>query len=644
MEVPPMKRIPIVILVTAMLVVALGKLGTRTSASQGSPVTGRFHSPNAGQAHQALVPFTIQWELDNPAEVESQDIVLSTDGGSSFNLKIAAYLPPQQQQLLWSASPANLAAAARLRIVLRLRRGGVGRVDSDDFSISAPPSDLRPAPDVPAATVGAPNSSMSAGPDFAGTGNCVTGTLPVLNYNLNHILPCPSAFGGEPALAQDPNNPSRFQTVTGFATHLKSKNVDWGYSGSATARTLNTSTYIPRQDLTVEVAVDGTVYATLVAQSNFGGSTDTILIFRSTDGGNTFSTGIPIPKPVNVVDKPVIAVHPTNAQVLAVTFQELSGGSLFRLWVGIYKAGAAGNLGFSSNWVFFQPIDSGGNGLKSWLTAHPLIDPVATGSSYYWLFVVFTDDDFSGGPGGGPAGISVYKYQVDNTTQALANGGLPVQTLIQGLGYPLWTSNPSCRAIEQQLRVQIGCQSTFNKNVTKAAIDYCDPNSHRMYIPTLANTTGYFGNGLTSDLFMTVWTYSGGNQGTVTKRILPAEKEKYVACAATDGHGRVWVNAFIVTNTTDTQRAQIGMIAIDGITGDPGSIAYMSVRLPINTYSSWTDFFLGDYIYTQATWYSDPNNPGNVNGLGSRMAGPTWVDIPECGSSTDFWIELSGWN
>jgi hypothetical protein len=188
-------------------------------------------------------------------------------------------------------------------------------------------------------------------------------------------------------------------------------------------------------------------------------------------------------------------------------------------------------------------------------------------------------------------------------------------------------------------------ESNSNKNLTKAALDYCDPNAHRMYIPTLANTTGSLPDGLTSDLFVTVWTYSGASQGTVTKRILPAEKEKYVACAVTDGHGRVWINAFIIAqdphnpNNNDSNRAQMGAIAIDRISGDPGSIAYMSIRLPIDLgYTVVEQFFLGDYVYTQASFYSSSG--------GSRIAMPTYTDLIDYGClnpSRGFDVSISGW-
>lgn len=76
----------------------------------------------------------------------------------------------------------------------------------------------------------------------------------------------------------------------------------------------------------------------------------------------------------------------------------------------------------------------------------------------------------------------------------------------------------------------------------------------------------------------------------------------------------------------------MGTIAINRLTGDPGSIAYMSLRLPQITSSPVV--FLGDYVYTEAAFYS--------NG-GSRTAAPTYTDLVEFGLNA-FWIKVSGWN
>jgi len=614
---------------------------TSATAAQIPIGRGRVLSPARGQAHEATIPFAIQWGLDSVADVSSQDLILSTDGGATFYIKIAAYLPPEQRQLIWSAGRGNVAARARLEIVLRLTDGQIVEIISDDFSILPEPPNAVQAARAAAASLGIDRRSGAVAPSFAGTGTCVSGTLPTLDYNMGHFPEC-QGYLGEPALAQNPNDPTRFHTVTGRLTRMRSTGVDWGFSGSGKTKLFNFGTVSEQGDLTTEIGIDGTVYGVGLGRSTSSPFPDQVMIFRSTDDGKNFTTGVAIPKPPSItfVDKPVIAVHPTNPQVLVITFQKSDGTFNNQTWLAICKAAPTGNLGSSSNWIFVQPLNSGGGTSKGWLSVHPLIDPVALGSPFYWLFVAFTNDDFSGGCCRGPAGISVYKYQVNSTTQAIENGGLPVQALVQALGYNLWDKHPTNRKVELALRM---LEVNSNKNLTKAALDYCDPNAHRMYIPTLANTTGSLPDGLTSDLFVTVWTYSGASQGTVTKRILPAEKEKYVACAVTDGHGRVWINAFIIAqdphnpNNNDSNRAQMGAIAIDRVSGDPGSIAYMSLRLPLNLgYNTVGEFFLGDYVYTQASFYSSTG--------GSRIAMPTYSDLLAYGCPLNqFCVSLSGW-
>lgn len=284
---------------------------------------GNFLSPGRGHAHQAVIPFLIRWELENAIEVETQDLILSTDGGATFDLKIAAYLPPEQQQLIWSASPVNVTGRAKLEVVLRLKSGETTTIISDEFSILPAPANASQAAKVAAAGLGINTEPSGMKPAFAGTGACTSATLPTLNYNMNHPTPCTEVYGGEPALAQNPNDPKRFQTVTGTFAQIRSRQVDWGYSGTATTGFLNFGNFTSRFDMTVEIGIDGTVYAVGLGQSFSSSFPDAILIFRSTDGGATFAAGVPIPKPtgVTLVDKPVIVVHPTNAQALTITFQ-----------------------------------------------------------------------------------------------------------------------------------------------------------------------------------------------------------------------------------------------------------------------------------------------------------------------------------
>jgi len=361
----------------------------------------------------------------------------------------------------------------------------------------------------------------------------------------------------------------------------------------------------------------------------------------------SFEPGVAVPNiPAGqFVDKPVLAVNPLDSETLVITFNIISLTPASR--VAICKQASTGVLSNPNIWGISIPKSQSGGDLSDEGSTHPLIDPIDSNS--FRLFVVQTNYTFSQTE----AGYAVYQYQLSKGQLALNNANLqrilPAEVLVNGspVGAQHWTINSSHQAIEDALRVSQG-----TSNYTKAAIDYCDPSAHRMYIPTLVNTTNnpsFPDGGLTSDLFLTVWQYTGTESAT-TKRILPGEKEKYVACAVTDGHGRVWVDAFIIASdpnnyqNMDNQRAQKGVIAINRRTGDPGAIAYMSGRLPGNVPAG--NLFLGDYIYTQAGFYPDPNNPANVNGLGSRVSSPTFTDAFLGGgcSFAAFWVEVSGWN
>ena len=653
------------------LFLALGamlSIGTPTVRTQSPIAKGRFNAPAIGQAVLPFVPVSLNWAIDNPAEVDSQDLILSTDGGLTFTTKIAGHLPPEQRHLQWGAAPANATGRAKLELALHLKNGTIEEVFSDDFSISPSPNppgvgiqtaafenvntgdsninashvnspvDDMEKPDKPGNQQDGDSASSEVSPQFANPGSCTTAVTPVLNYNMNHPTQCVSFYGGEPALAQDPTDPTRFFAVTGNFAETSST-AQWAYSGTSTTNSLNFNGLTSRGDLTVEVGADGTVYATGLAQVGVGGPPDRILIFRSRDNGSTFETGVAVPNvPTGqFVDKPVLAVDPLDRQTLVITFNipSLTPGAR----VAICKRAATGNLSDPTIWGVSTPKDDTGADLSTAGSTHPLIDPID--STNYRLFIVQTNAVYTLSE----AGYAIYQYQLSTGELTVSNAALkrilPAEVMVNGspVGAPRWNANANHQPIESALRISGG-----GSNFTKAAIDYCDPTAHRMYIPTLVNTTNnanFPDGGLTSDLFLTVWQYTG-TESVTTKRILPGEKEKYVACAVSDGHGRVWVDAFVIASSTDPQRAQKGVIALNRTTGDPGAIAYMSIRLPAAIPNP--NLFLGDYIYTQAAFYPDPNNPGNVNGLGSRVASPTYSDTLYLCSSPNFFIEVSGWN
>lgn len=461
--------------------------------TQGPIIRGRVHTPALAQLLEAGMPVTLNWTLDNPADVESCDLILSTDGGATFNLKIAAYLPPQQHQLIWSASAHNATGRGKLKILLRMANGGLDEIVSDDFSILPAPQNPRAASIAAANLIKSGTLTSNVEPAFANPGPCVSGELPLINYILSNSPPASSLYRGEPSLAQNPTNSSHFHTGTGAfqqTASINSTTVNWGFSGTSATQGLNFGALFPNGDITTAIGADGTVYIISLARSVSGGVIDRIVIFRSKTGGVTFETGVAVPNlPNTFVDKPVVAVNPGNSDTLVITFNapNLFPGS----WVAICKKASSGSLSNSNNWGVVPPKNPSGIDLSVTPNTHPLIDPVDANT--YWLFIVQPNDLYSTQPQ--LAGYRIYQYLVSNGALTLNNAMReviqPVQVLVGDppnqrlVGAPLWTNNPTCRAIEEAVRASQNCQS-FNGNIVRAAIDYCDPAAHRMYIPTLA--------------------------------------------------------------------------------------------------------------------------------------------------------------
>jgi hypothetical protein len=564
---------------------------TRTVESQTEIGKGRFHIPSRGQKIEALAPITIAWELDDPIEVVYQDLNLSVDGGITFTVAIGSHLSPGQRQLTWNTLRKNATARARLAITLHGAGGNVYQIVSDDFSISSGSSGSLPSdrgassmPDgSPAANATIPQGAVSktgvssaaditnssapkatentaVEPNFPGSGACATWNVPnvTLDYNMGNIYTkCGTPpFNGEPSVAQDPIDPKHFVLLHNRIEPHRNIEPNEGYGYSPQTKVgpfLQAFGYATIGDTSVEITTDGSVYAATLGISQGSPFPDAVLLFRSTDGGVNFGNGVPLPKPAGVqfVDKPVMDVHKNNPSILAVTVNPLdSQGHFSGIPAYVVICTSATTL---SNFTTVQPLDNNGNAIKVYPTLHPLIDPISPGSGSYWLFLVYTNDDFSGGSRTF-AGMTVFQYQV--TGSSLGNGGHPINSLIRGLpgSPPLWSLNPgypSGSAVEKCLRVY---DSRFTGNIgpgnnPKAAIDYCDPNAHRMYLPNLANS-----NGVSSDLYLTVWQYSGANQSitsvvTGEQEIYPNEQQKYVPCAVIDGHGRTWVTMYSVGNT-----------------------------------------------------------------------------------------------
>lgn len=646
-----MRKKAILVFVLSLSLFFVNEFATRKVSSQVSLGSGRILAPILGQPLQAHVPFDISWQLDRPDEVASLDIFLSTDGGRLFDSKIAGSLNSQQQHLKWSAPHVNVTATAHLLLLLRDKNGSIARITSEQFAILPPP--VKPVlPSIN--TISSKRSRSTSGgiqPAFAGPGPCLPsggGVGEITTFG----NPCTGSYFGEPSLASDSTVPNHFVTATGSVA-INSTNVT-PYTDDDTLVSLPFGQYISRGDLTTEIASNGRVFVGALASTRTDANPNKLLIFRSIDGGLNFQAPVEIPKlPQQVVnpstgevdtpvDKGVIATHPDDPNTLIVTFNQLNTtfDAVIATYVAVCNQALSANLGDPNVWEVYRP--TGPNGayyLNVNLSTHPLIDPVSTGSPYYWLFIVQLNQSVSLG-----AGYVIHKYQVNRGSLFIGNA-VEAPKSDRVVNAPLWDKNNNgCTAIEKDLRVVLGTQCARNNtNLGKAAIGYCTTGAHKMYIPTLADTRGIYPNGNTSDLFMTVWTYTG-SIATVHSRVETStwipndfyaapDQHKYVPCAVTDNRGRAWVTCFAITPdifcfdpeqpcdvTYDYQRAELAIIALNPDTGAATGRAYLAGKIP----SSTSFIFLGDYIFTQASY--DPN-------YGTLVVMPSYTDWTDyCGA------------
>jgi hypothetical protein len=339
----------------------VGSGGKIAEAQQQLPVGGggdRFLLPVKGQHLMTHVPVGVSWTLDSPNDIESIDLLLSIDGGTTFR-KLAGQLPPGQDRLTWSPSRSHASESARFSLLLRRKDGEVSRVLSDKFSIplsigeapitlgrdpSMPPPPPRPVPppNVKATRHTAEGAVSQLGgsdpgegsreeprggraghpgiqPDVFAPGNCYNATR--LDQIDSFDLECQSPpYFSEPASAFDPVTLGHCHTATGFQSALNTTNISiYGQTAAYSGLGFPTG-YAPNGDITTEIGADGTVYVVSLARSSSGiTSPDSIVIWRSTDSGTSFGA-VPVPGlPGPFVDKPVISVHPGNRDVLAIT-------------------------------------------------------------------------------------------------------------------------------------------------------------------------------------------------------------------------------------------------------------------------------------------------------------------------------------
>ncbi|MBX7222347.1 MAG: hypothetical protein K1Y36_20525 [Blastocatellia bacterium] len=103
------------------------------------PPVVQIKTPNGGEAIAAGRAFLLQWSAGDAVGVVSQDIRLSTDGGTTFPAQIAIGISGNLSTFLWSVPTLNT-TAARIQITARDAAGNSGTAASAaNFTVAPPP-------------------------------------------------------------------------------------------------------------------------------------------------------------------------------------------------------------------------------------------------------------------------------------------------------------------------------------------------------------------------------------------------------------------------------------------------------------------------------------------------------------------------
>ncbi|HXF05639.1 MAG TPA: Ser-Thr-rich GPI-anchored membrane family protein [Blastocatellia bacterium] len=133
---------------------AAGNAGQATSGNftitDVTPPQVSVTRPGAGDIVQAGRSTTIRWTSSDNIGVVAHDIQLSTNGGASFAITVAANLPGTQQTFTWNVPAEVVTNQAVIRVIARDAAGNSGQGDSGIFVI-------QPAPTPPTVRLLAPN-------------------------------------------------------------------------------------------------------------------------------------------------------------------------------------------------------------------------------------------------------------------------------------------------------------------------------------------------------------------------------------------------------------------------------------------------------------------------------------------------------
>jgi len=237
-------------------------------------------APNGGEKLFIGTPFLIQWTSSSTLGLASHDVLLSTDGGSTYPTTLASGLAGSATSFNWT--PSVSCSSCRIKVVAHDTVGNLGSdASNSNFSVAS---------GSPSITVSAPNSAVNWG---IGTNQTITwssnlGSAAKVDVDI-------SRDGGtsySSIAAAIPNTGSLHWVVTGPATTTALVRVKWS-NDPAAADASNVAFTIANPFVTVTAPNTATVnwgigsLQAVTWTSNLGAN-EKVQVLLSTDGGQTF--------------------------------------------------------------------------------------------------------------------------------------------------------------------------------------------------------------------------------------------------------------------------------------------------------------------------------------------------------------------
>lgn len=125
---------------TTLLTITDRDISNNPGLSDNSAPQVKIEAPNGGEIIDVGSQFTLNWTVNDNISIASQEVLLSTNAGTTFTTVVAG-LPGSAREYLWTTPIIADNRQARLRIIARDAACNVARDDSDsNFTLWNPPA------------------------------------------------------------------------------------------------------------------------------------------------------------------------------------------------------------------------------------------------------------------------------------------------------------------------------------------------------------------------------------------------------------------------------------------------------------------------------------------------------------------------